>query len=173
MRPSPGHLAALALLVLIGLPPTREAAARRTSRTSFRDKTAGIQIFMPGEWVRQIRSAFPGVLATFKHPRLKARFVLAVRRRKLSETAPELARKNAAVLKARKWKVGEPSSTRLGKLLAVQVVAADVKGATLVRQIYAVRGEFAYVLSLVAPVEVGARLEKDFLFVLKSTRFSR
>ena len=160
-----------ALLVMVtGAPP---AEARRVGRTSFRDKTAGIQIFLPGTWKRQMRSAFPGVLVTFKHQTHNARFILAARRRRSRLTLDGLAKQNAAVLKKRGWQVGKTTATRLGKLSAVEFIATNARSTVRVRQLYAVREEFLYVMTLITPLAMSVRLRTDFLFVQKSARFAR
>jgi hypothetical protein len=149
------------------------AEARRGGRTSFRDKTAGIQIFLPSTWKRQMRSAFPGVLVTFKHKTHDARFSLAAKRRKSKLSLRAMVEKNAAVLKARKWQVGKITTTRLGKLAALEFIATHPKSTLRIRQLYAVRQKFAYVMTLITPLALSIRLRTDFLFVQKSARFAR
>lgn len=165
-------LCGILLVMALGACPD-SAQARRSGRTSFRDKTAGIQISLPQTWKRQTRSAFPGVLVTFKHQTHDARFILAARRRSSGQTLMTLARQNVAVLKARKWTVGAITATRLGKIVAVEFIATDPTTTQRVRQLYAVRGKFAFVMTLVAPLAQSVRLRTDFLYVQKSARFSR
>lgn len=160
-------------MLVISVAAPHPVEARRSGRTSFRDKTAGIQIALPRTWKRQTRSAFPGVLVTFKHQTHDARFLLAARRRSSGQTLMALARQNVAVLKARKWTVGAITATRLGKIVAVEFVATDPTSTQRVRQLYAVRGKFAFVMTLVAPLAQSVRLHADFLFVQKSARFAR
>ncbi len=160
----------LTVLVLAGAP---SAEARRGGRTSFRDKTAGIQIFLPATWKNQMRSAFPGVLVTFKHRTHNARFILAAKRRRSNLSLDELAKQNVAVLKKRHWLVGKLTPTRLGKLTAVEFIATNAKSTLRIRQLYAVRDKFLYVMTLVSPLTLSVRLRTDFLFVQKSARFAR
>ncbi len=161
---------ALSITVFAG---ADSAQARRGGRTSFRDKTAGVQIFLPGTWKRQMRSAFPGVLVTFKHKTHDARFILAAKRRRTKLTLAALAKQNAEVLRARKWQVGKITTTRLGKLTAVEFIATNKNSTLRIRQLYALREQFAYVMTLIAPPALSVRLRTDFLFVQKSARFAR
>lgn len=149
------------------------AQARRGGRTSFRDKTAGIQIFLPATWKRQMRSAFPGVLVTFKHQTHDARFILAAKRRRSQLSLLALAKQNAAVLSARKWRVEKITPTRLGNLAAVEFIATNARSTLRIRQLYATRQKFAYVMTLIVPLALAVRLRTDFLFVQKSARFAR
>jgi hypothetical protein len=152
---------------------TEIAQARRGGRTSFRDKTAGIQIFLPATWKRQMRSAFPGVLATFRHQTHDARFILAAKRRKTRLTLMALVKQNTAVLRARKWQVGKITATQLGKLNAVEFIATNKNSTLRIRQLYALRQQFAYVMTLITPLSLAVRLRTDFLYVQKSARFAR
>jgi len=153
--------------------PTTSAQARRGGRTSFRDKTAGIQIFLPATWKSQMRSAFPGVLVTFKHQKHDARFLLAVKQRKSDLTLLDMAQRNATVLGTRKWRVEKITTTLLGKLPAVEFIATNPKATLQIRQLYAFRQQFAYVMTLISPPTLAVRLRADFLFVQKSARFAR
>lgn len=173
MRPAARVILTTLATTLVVCACASAAQARRMGRTSFRDKTAGIQIFLPGTWKRQMRSAFPGVLVTFKHQTHDARFILAVKRIKSAATMQSLAKKNAAVLTSRKWRVGKITATRLGKLAAVEFLATNAKSTQQIRQLYAVRQQFAYVITLISPPAFAVRLRTDFLFVQKSARFAR
>ncbi len=168
------HLAAITLS--LGVPVfacADSAQARRGGRTSFRDKTAGIQIFLPATWKRQMRSAFPGVLVTFRHQTHNARFLLAAKRRKTQQTLRALAKQNADVLRSRKWQVGKITTTRLGKLVAMEFIATNPSSTLRIRQLYALRQQFAYVMTLITPLALAVKLRTDFLFVQKSARFAR
>jgi len=173
MRPLARLTLTSLVLSLAAVACVGSAQARRGGRTSFRDKTAGIQIFLPATWKRQMRSAFPGVLVTFKHQTHDARFILAAKRRKSNQTPMALAKQNAAVLKARKWRLGKITPTRLGKLAAVEFIATNARSTLRVRQLYATRQAFAYVMTLITPLALAVRLRTDFLFVQKSARFAR
>ena len=150
--------------------------ARLTTRTSFRDKSVGIQMFLPGRWVRQVRSALPGVLATFKHP-FGARFVLAAKHRHTDKNAEQRARRNARQLQKLGWRLGPITQVKIGRppitIPATLFVVTDAKGRLRIRQIHAVRGKYAYILTLVSPIEQSTQLLGDLRFVLKSTRFAR
>jgi len=164
-------LLALALPVLgVGLAPSAEA--RRIGRTSYSNKRVGIRIFLPARWVQQVRSGYPGLLASFLHPR-GARFLLSARVRKPTETPIQLARRNARALRKRGWTVKPPSVTRLGVLPAQLLQATDPKGTQQVVQIYAVRGKHAFVLTLSVPAPLRARFLTDLRYIQKTARFKR
>jgi hypothetical protein len=77
------------------------------------------------------------------------------------------------VLRGRKWQVGKITTTRLGKLAAVEFIATNPSATLRIRQLYALRQQFAYVMTLISPLALAIRLRTDFLFVQKSARFAR
>ncbi len=168
------HLAVMAsaLAAAAAVVPS-SALARRGGRTSFRDKTSGIQIFLPTTWVRQWRSAFPGALVTFKHRTVDARLILSAKVRRAHLSTEELAKKNAAVLTKRGWLMGKVSSTRLGRLSAAMLIGTDPRSSVRLTQLYSIRGKFVYVVTFITPLSLSARLRPDLLFVQKSARFAR
>jgi hypothetical protein len=162
-------IASVILFVLAVGDPT--AAARRLGRTSYRNKKRGIRIFLPAKWVQQLRAGYPGLLATFHHPD-GARLSISARTRKPSETAKQLAEKNAQVLRKRGWTVKPLRDDKLGRLPAKVLEAAPPDGDPRLQQIYAVRGEHAYVLTFAVPKDRPGRFRNDLRYVLKTARFA-
>lgn len=163
------RLLALAAL-LCGLPDA--ASARRMGRTSYSNKQLGIRIFLPTRWVQQMRSGYPGLLASFEHP-LGARFLISVATRQPNESPTTLANRNTATLRKRGWTVKPPFTTRLGRLPAKMVDGVNRAGTMRIRQIYAVQGKHAFVLTLSVPDAHRGRLATDLRYILKTARFAR
>lgn len=155
--------------LLAGAGPTR---GRAVGRTSFADKNAGIRLFLPPRWALQVRSALPGLVATFKHP-TGARIALSTRTRQTDETAQRLANRHLGPLRKQGWTVGTPTATQLGPEPALQVEATSPRGKTHLVQIYAVREKLAYVLTVTVPEALRTRLAADLRFVTRTARFAK
>jgi hypothetical protein len=160
------------LLTLGLLGATTPALGSNVGRTSFADKTAGIRIFLPPRWTIQLRSALPGLVATFRHP-TGARLVLSARARRSDETVQQLAVWHLAPLRKQGWVATAPAATQLGPVPALLMEATDPTRKIRIYQVYAIREKLAYVLTLTVPEAHRGRLAGDLRFLTKTARFAR
>jgi hypothetical protein len=163
------HALPAALILLLGV---QVASARTTERTSFADRSTGIQVYFPPGWTPQSRSSLPGILASFRHE-LGARIVLAAARRAESETASDQAERNRTQLRRLGWNVTPTTTLALGNLPGVLVVADDARGKQRLHQLYAASEKWVYVITFAAPPRTAAKLLKDLLYVARSARFQK
>jgi hypothetical protein len=165
-------LASLALGATLLVSAAPRAEARASERAGFVDRTVGIQLYLPQGWTQQTRSALTGVIATWRHDS-GARLVLSAAKRTPSEGAVDIAERTLQQLKKVGWVVTPTSEMALGRLPGILVVADDPRIKQRLHQLHAVNERWSYLLTFAAPPATAARLLRDFMYVLKTARFSK
>ena len=143
------------------------AAPTLNGRVYRNDDCRITQLDLPRNWegVPPAQIGYPHVLVVALHHDGGARLVLAVQRAQPGADALTLATSASPVLLRQGWT--EISVTPDGEQVRLE---AKIDGARLVRQLYIVHGDLAYVVTLLATADRAERLHRDLDIFARSLR---